>query len=211
MSYIEDKHRDYKKHILTESNISRNPIHQFADWFEEAGKAGILDPNAMILSTAGKDLIPSSRVVLLKQFDEKGFVFFTNYESRKGIEINENPNAALLFFWDVLERQIRIKGKIEKATRTESEDYFNTRPYSSRIGAIASKQSKALKSRFTLMREVAKLIFKYPKHVPLPDNWGGYRLIPDMFEFWQGRESRLHDRFRYDLDYSGWNISRLYP
>jgi pyridoxamine 5'-phosphate oxidase len=148
---------------------------------------------------------------LLKNYDERGFVFFTNYESRKGIELNENPYATLLFFWDKLERQIRIEGSIEKITEEESGDYFQTRDYTARIGAWASEQSKPLSGRFKLMRKVISLMTKYPKEVPLPPFWGGYRLIPDVYEFWQGRQSRLHDRIRYFKDGEIWRKERLYP
>jgi pyridoxamine 5'-phosphate oxidase len=150
-------------------------------------------------------------MVLLKQYDSRGFVFYTNYESRKGKEIAENPYGSLLFYWDILERQVRIDGKIEKISKEESEAYFKTRPYASRIGAIASMQSEILPSRFTLMRKVAELIMKHPVKVPLPPYWGGYRLQPETIEFWQGRKSRLHDRFLYTKENSKWNVKRLYP
>lgn len=208
---LKETHRDYKKSSLDINNICHDPIEQFAKWFDDAVKAGFPDPNAMCLSTASKEGKPSSRMLLLKDFDKNGFVFYTNYTSRKALEIEENPFGALLFFWDVLERQVRIEGRIEKISAEESDKYFQTRPYTSKIGAWASKQSSELPSRFTLLREVAKLMLKYPIKVPLPPFWGGYRLIPDLFEFWQGRPNRLHDRFQFKLIENNWEIKRLYP
>ncbi|OGU10302.1 MAG: pyridoxamine 5'-phosphate oxidase [Ignavibacteria bacterium GWA2_35_8] len=204
--------RDYTKGSFSEKTAKENPFEQFKLWFEEVLAAEMLEPTAFVLSTSTKDRKPSSRVLLLKQFDEKGFVFYTNYDSRKGKEIEENPNAAILFFWDKLERQIRIEGKIEKISEVESDKYFQTRPYTSKLGTWASEQSSPLSSRFKLIRQVAQFMAKYPVNVPLPPNWGGYRLIPDVFEFWQGRESRLHDRLQYNKNENGkWVITRLYP
>jgi len=204
--------RDYTKGSFSEKTAKENPFEQFKLWFEEVLAAEMLEPTAFVLSTSTKDGKTSSRVLLLKQFDEKGFVFYTNYDSRKGKEIEENPNAAILFFWDKLERQIRIEGKIEKISEVESDKYFQTRPYTSKLGTWASEQSSPLSSRFKLIRQVAQFMAKYPVNVPLPPNWGGYRLIPDVFEFWQGRESRLHDRLQYNKNENGkWVITRLYP
>jgi pyridoxamine 5'-phosphate oxidase len=204
--------RDYTRGKFDETIAKDNPLEQFREWFEEVLKTDFIEPNAMIVSTANKGGIPSARVVLLKKFDERGFVFYTNYESQKAKEIEENPNVSLLFYWDKLERQVRINGRAEKISREESEEYFRTRPYLSRIGAWASKQSKPLKSRFTLMREVAKLTMKFPFDVPLPPFWGGYRVVPFYYEFWQGRPSRLHDRIAYTLQPDGsWIKQRLYP
>lgn len=213
MTRIDDNkvRRDYKKMSFNESNAEENPFDQFDIWFKQALDSRFLDPNGFSLSTVNKNGRPSSRMVLLKEYNKAGFVFFTNYQSRKGIEINDNPFASMLFFWDKLERQIRIEGKIEKVSKQESEDYFETRPYTSRLGAWASKQSKKLSSRFKLMREVVLLMAKYPGDVPLPPHWGGFRLKPDAFEFWQGRESRLHDRIKYELEGEKWVKSRLYP
>lgn len=209
---IQSLRRDYTQGKFDESTAKDDPFEQFAEWFEEVLNAGFLEPNAMVVSTVNPEGIPSSRVVLLKKFDKRGFVFFTNYESQKGQEIEANPNVSLLFYWDKLERQIRINGKAEKISKEESEEYFITRPYLSKIGAWASKQSKPLKSRFTLMREVAKLTLKFPIEVPLPPFWGGYRVVPYYFEFWQGRPSRLHDRIAYILQADGtWKKTRLYP
>ncbi len=170
-----------------------------------------MDPNAVSLCTASAGGRPSCRIVLLKHFDERGFVFFTNFESRKGSDIAENPQASMLLYWDKFERQIRIAGQVEKISVDETREYFDTRPFTSRLGAWASQQSRPLSSRFKLVREVAKYMVKYPKNVPVPPHWGGYRIIPDTFEFWQGRESRLHDRFEYRLIDGDWKIERLYP
>ncbi len=212
IAILQSLRRDYTAGKLDETTAHDNPFEQFRIWFLEVLSQGFIEPNAMVLSTASKSGIPSSRVVLLKKFDERGFVFYTNYESQKGKELAENPYASLLFYWDKLERQIRINGKVEKTSVEESEEYFRTRPYLSRIGAWASKQSSPLRSRFTLMREVARLTLKYPVDVPLPPFWGGYRLVPNYFEFWQGRQSRLHDRIAYSIQPDGsWKKQRLYP
>lgn len=208
---LDNLRKDYTKDSFTEKTALKNPFEQFKLWFDDAVNYPMMEPNAMALSTVSSDGRPSSRIVLLKRYDEKGFVFFTNYESRKGKELEKNSYASLLFYWDKLERQIRIEGKTEKISSEESEDYFQSRPYESRLGAWASKQSQVLPSRFTLIREVAKLLVKYPAKVPLPPFWGGYRLKPDMFEFWQGRPSRLHDRIRYSYRGGLWVIERLYP
>ncbi len=203
--------RDYKKMSFNENLAAESPFEQFKIWFAQALDSDFLDPNALALSTTDKSGRPSSRMVLLKEYDSSGFIFFTNYESRKGSEIAENPYASMLFFWDKLERQIRIEVNLQKISEEESFDYFKTRPYTSRLGAWASKQSKQLTSRFKLIREVALLMAKYPKDVPLPPHWGGFRLVPDAFEFWQGRESRLHDRIKYELSGDKWKKKRLYP
>jgi pyridoxamine 5'-phosphate oxidase len=212
INIVQSLRRDYAKGSFSESIAKDNPFEQFKIWFDEVLQNEFLEPNAMVLSTATKEGIPSARVVLLKNIDSRGFVFFSNYESQKGKELAENPNASLLFYWDKLERQVRINGTVEKLTFEESDAYFQTRPYLSKIGSWASKQSQILPSSFTLMREVAKFTFKFPKYVPLPPFWGGYRLIPSYFEFWQGRESRLHDRISYQLQSNGnWIKQRLYP
>jgi pyridoxamine 5'-phosphate oxidase len=203
--------RSYNKSELKESKVEKSPFDQFRKWFEDAINIRMLEPNAMILSTVSDDGQPSSRVLLLKKLDDRGFVFFTNYESRKGLEIEKNPRASILFYWDKMERQIRIEGSIEKISTEESNEYFQTRPYSSRLGAWASKQSQILTRRSHLVKEVAKLMIRHPINVPLPPFWGGYRLIPNAIEFWQGRDSRLHDRIKYELKDNEWTISRLYP
>jgi pyridoxamine 5'-phosphate oxidase len=211
LSSLADLRRDYKQGEFSEHSALANPFEQFKIWFQDALDAEMLEPNAMTLATSSRDGKPSSRVLLLKNFDIRGFVFFTNYESQKAEQLTENPQASLLFYWDKLARQIRINGVCEKISEKESDEYFQTRPYTSRLGAWASKQSKPLSSRFTLMRQVAALMMKYPKNVPLPPYWGGFRLIPEYFEFWQGRESRLHDRIAYTIKDDVWIKQRLYP
>jgi pyridoxamine 5'-phosphate oxidase len=211
MSDVSQIRNDYKKFRLDEDSIYPNPFEQFNKWMEEALAGEFYEPTAFVLSTVSDEYKPSSRALLLKGYDDKGFLFYTNYESRKGNDLLKNPNASMLFFWDKFERQIRIEGRVEKVSKDESEKYFNSRPYTSRIGAWASKQSRILKSRFKLLREASMVMIQHPLHVPLPDNWGGYRLIPNYFEFWQGRESRLHDRFSFHLNDNSWAINRLYP
>ncbi len=203
--------KDYTKGKFDVSNAEASPFKQFEIWFDEAMNSGLIEPTAMSLSTVSANSKPSSRMVLLKKVDDRGFVFYSNYESRKGRELAHNPNASLLFYWDTLERQVRIEGIVEKLSTKESEEYFKTRPYESKLGAWASKQSEILSTRFTLIKRVVKYMQKFKTDVPLPPFWGGYRLIPDYFEFWQGRESRLHDRIAYKKTAEGWNIVRLYP
>lgn len=204
--------QEYTKFSLDISDVHSSPFHQFKDWFEIAIKSNLFyDPTAFNLSTCGKDLIPSSRIVLLKSFDESGFQFFTNYTSEKGNNLKDNPNASMLFFWDKLERQVRIKGSVDKLSEKDSDNYFNSRPYESRIGAIASNQSSQLKSKVDLENRINEIKEEYPDNPPRPENWGGYKMVPNKFEFWQGRSSRLHDRIYYKLTNEGWTISRLYP
>ncbi|CAN5420457.1 pyridoxamine 5'-phosphate oxidase [soil metagenome] len=204
---------DYKKHTLEESGINADPLLQFNIWFDETIKLKISEPNAMTLSTSTKSGRPSSRIVLLKTIAEDGLVFFTNYDSRKGKEIAENPNCAVLFFWKELERQVRIEGKVEKIPKKDSQEYFSSRPMLSRIGAIASPQSSVIRSRQDLEADVDQLMktFKDKAVIPIPSNWGGYKLKPVYFEFWQGRENRLHDRLIYEKKSKKWKISRLAP
>lgn len=211
MEDLSNIRRVYNKFHLEEENVNHNPFEQFDLWLQDALSADLLEPTAVAVSTVSSEGRPSSRIVLLKYFDERGFVFFTNYTSRKGTEISQNPYIAMLFFWDKLERQVRIEGKIEKISREESKNYFDSRPYGSRLGAWASHQSKVMKSRDELTANLDKLKEKYPSEVPLPDFWGGFRLIPDAFEFWQGRESRLHDRIKFILQDNNWKIERLMP
>lgn len=204
---------DYRKHKLDITDVTPDPLKQFKKWFEEVVGAEIEEPNAMTLSTSTLDGKPSSRTVLLKFIDDDGLAFFTNYDSRKGKEILKNPNGAILFFWKELERQIRIEGKIEKITKKDSQDYFDSRPLLSRIGAIASPQSEKLRSRQDLENDVEELMktFKDKKVIPVPSNWGGYKLKPAYFEFWQGRENRLHDRIVYELKKGKWEKYRIAP
>lgn len=212
MSSSKDLHhnrRNYTRHELTEHKISPNPYEQFGWWLEDAGNDGILEPNAMTLSTATKEGRPSSRIVLLKAFSEEGFVFYTNYHSRKGKEISENNSAALLFFWDKLERQVRIEGTIEKVEAHLSEKYFSSRPYESKLSAVVSEQSEEVPSREFLEDRLEAL--KASGEISRPENWGGYILKANYFEFWQGRASRLHDRIVYELQNDAWKIKRLAP
>ena len=196
---------------LKKSSVDKNPFKQFAKWFNEVLQSGIKEPTAMTLATATKEGVPSARAVLLKDYDENGFLFFTNYESRKGKELIENPAAELLFYWMDLQRQVRISGKVEKTDREDSEQYFKTRPLKSRIGAWASKQSEIIPDREYLEKRFSEFEKKFKDDVPLPSNWGGFRLIPECFEFWQGRESRLHDRICYLKKNEEWEIIRLSP
>lgn len=204
--------QEYTKFSLDVNDVSSSPFVQFQTWFELTINSKLFyDPTAFCLSTCGKDMIPTSRIVLLKSYDENGFCFFTNYNSKKGKNISENPNASMLFYWDKLERQIRITGEVVKAPEVESDNYFNSRPYSSRIGAIASNQSAVLKSKSELEIRIKMLEKEYPNNPPRPENWGGFIIKPNTFEFWQGRESRLHDRVFYELNNGKWEIERLYP
>lgn len=198
---------------LRRSDLNPDPIKQFANWFTTAIETGIRDVNAMSLATASRDAKPSVRIVLLKTFDEDGFVFFTNYESEKGKQLEANPYAALGFYWIELDRQIRISGKVHKTSRKESETYFHSRPVGSQLSAWTSRQSAVLDGRRVLDARMEEMNERFAgKPVPLPPHWGGYRLKPDKLEFWQGRPNRLHDRFRYTRQTDGaWLIERLAP
>ncbi len=198
---------------LTKRSVDPNPFKQFAQWFEEGVTAEPILPEAVTLATATQDGKPSSRVVLLKKFDESGFVFYTNYESRKGAELTENPQAALCFYWRQLERQISVTGTVIPVSREESEAYFRTRPRGSQIGALASRQSQVTASRKVLEERFQQVMAQYAgKEIPLPSYWGGYRLSPTTLEFWQGRPNRMHDRLLYSRQTGGqWKIERLAP
>jgi pyridoxamine 5'-phosphate oxidase len=205
--------KEYKAgYQLTEDLINPNPIKQFSEWFEFATKAEIIEPNAMALATVGSDNAPSVRMLLMKEFSDKGFVFYTNYLSHKGKQLGENPKAALLFFWAELERQVRIEGMVEKLLRNESEAYFNSRPRGSQLGAAASEQSQVITSRSELEKKHQELdALHCDSSIPCPKDWGGYILKPEHFEFWQGQENRLHDRISYLKSNSNWTIKRLSP
>ena len=210
---IADIRKEYKLQTLSEKDILKDPFAQFEKWWQEAIHAGIDEPNAMTLATASADGMPDARIVLLKGFDDRGFTFFTNYNSAKGMQLLENPRGALVFFWKELERQIRISGLVSLAPGRISDDYFNSRPEGSRIGAWASPQSEVIENREWLEENERKLQEEWTgREIPRPPHWGGYVLKPTRVEFWQGRPSRLHDRLLYSLrDNGSWNIERLAP
>jgi len=204
--------RDYTLKQLDEQEVDRNPFTQFSLWFDEVLNADVLEPNAMIIATSTLEGKPSARVVLLKQFDNRGFSFFTNYHSRKALDLEQNPYASLVFFWPELERQVRIEGSISKVSETESDNYFNSRPEGSKVAALVSPQSQVIPNR----NLIESLQFDYQqkfsaKPINRPTNWGGYLLCPSLFEFWQGRTNRLHDRIQYRLVNGEWVIERLAP
>lgn len=209
---LQEMRREYKKDALDEKSVDTSPFVQFEKWFSDAQKAELLEPNTMILATSGEYNIPNIRAVLLKLFDTRGFVFFSNYGSDKAKEIEQNPNVAAEFLWLDLERQVRIVGTCEKISHAESLGYFLQRSRGSQLGAWVSEQSKVIRSRDLLRMQLEKMKEKFAnKEVPLPDFWGGYRIVPQKIEFWQGRESRLHDRILYTKCEEGWEISRLAP
>jgi pyridoxamine 5'-phosphate oxidase len=208
---IADLRNDYALRSLDESDVDANPFTQFHAWLSEALKAEVPEPTAMTLATVDSAGQPSARIMLLKALDERGFVFYTNYESRKGKHLAANPRAALTFFWKELERQVRIEGTIEKVSSKESDEYFAIRPLGSRIGAWASTQSATIESRQWLEARVKVAEAQYGDNPPRPPHWGGYRVLPEWLEFWQGRQSRLHDRIAYSRSGSAWTISRLSP
>jgi len=209
---LADLRREYTLAGLRRADLDPDPIAQFQKWFTQAMQAEIVEPNAMTLATVSADGQPSTRIVLLKAVDQRGFSFFTNYESRKGRELAANPKAALTFFWGGLERQVSICGSVEKLSRAESEAYFAVRPIGSQRGAWVSKQSRAVENREYLEKRLAEVEKQYGTKVPTPPYWGGYVLSPISIEFWQGRPNRLHDRFLYRKNDSGnWTIERLSP
>ena len=209
---IADLRQNYTLQALNEADVDPDPIRQFQRWLDQAIAAELPEPNAMTLATATRDGIPSARIVLLKGLDARGFAFYTNYESRKGQELADNPRAALVFLWTVLERQVRIEGQVEKVAAAETDAYFQSRPLASRLGAWASEQSRVICDREVLEQRFAELKATYADEtVPRPPHWGGYRVIPHQIEFWQGRTSRLHDRLRYRLEQGNWLLERLAP
>ena len=209
---LQNLRQDYLAASLSETEVKSSPISQFKSWFSDAVKAQLYEPNVMTLATADTDGNPSARIVLLKGFDNDGFVFFTNYESQKGKELLDNPKAALVFFWAELERQVRIEGTVTKVSDQISEEYFHSRPVASQIGALASPQSTVIPDRSVLESKVSELNEQYiEKEIPRPLTWGGYLVKPQRIEFWQGRRSRLHDRIVYELVDGSWIINRLAP
>ena len=209
---IADIRREYARARLDEAHVSPDPVAEFDRWFRQAQEAKVLEPNAMTLATATREGAPSARIVLLKGYDERGFVFFTDYRSQKGTELEQNPQASLVFFWPELERQVRITGPVSVVSREESEAYFQTRPRTSRLSAWVSHQSQLVASRKVLEDLAQRMDGRFPDDVPLPPYWGGFRVTPETVEFWQGRPSRLHDRLRYVRKKGGgWRLERLSP
>jgi pyridoxamine 5'-phosphate oxidase len=209
LDLIADIRKDYKLKVLSEAEAEKNAITQFEKWWREAMDSKIDEVNAMTLATSSSDGVPSARIVLLKGFDEKGFIFYTNYNSYKGQQLAENPRACLLFFWKELERQVRITGLVSKASAIDSDEYFNSRPEGSRISAIASPQSEIIEGREWLEERVGKIT--QSNDIKRPEHWGGYIVTPVTIEFWQGRSNRLHDRLLYTLTDGEWKIERLAP
>jgi pyridoxamine 5'-phosphate oxidase len=206
-----DMRKSYERAAFDENAALDQPLQQFEQWMQEAIAAEVPEPNAMTLATVGPDLRPSTRIVLIKSFDARGIVWFTNYSSRKGQELAGNPYAALQFHWVEMERVVRIEGQVEKVSAEESDAYFHSRPLDSRIGAWASPQSQVIDNRAVLVARAAEYGAKFLLQPPRPEHWGGYRLVPEQWEFWQGRKSRLHDRLRYRLDQGQWLKERLAP
>jgi pyridoxamine 5'-phosphate oxidase len=212
MKSLSDLRKDYQRAELDEGHAAADPLEQFEAWLQQAIDAQVPEPNAMTLATVGADQRPSTRIVLIKQVDERGIVWYSNYHSRKGRELDGNPFAALQFHWVELERVVRVEGRVEKVSADESDAYFASRPLASRIGAWASPQSEPIEGRAALLRRAAEYGVRYGLNPPRPPHWGGYRLLADRWEFWQGRPSRLHDRLRYALQPDGgWRVQRLAP
>jgi len=208
---LADMRKNYQQAELLESNAAKHPLQQFTTWLNQALEAEIPEPNAMTLATVSSSLRPSTRVVLIKGYDEQGIIWFTNYDSRKGHELAGNPFAALQFHWVELERVVRIEGRVEKISPADSDTYYNSRPLASRIGAWASPQSQTIASREWLQHELKNYADQFQQDPPRPPHWGGYRLVPDAWEFWQGGGARLHDRLRYTKHQDNWLMERLAP
>ncbi|HEX7120976.1 MAG TPA: pyridoxamine 5'-phosphate oxidase [Gemmatimonadaceae bacterium] len=208
---LADLRREYALASLDVTDVAADPVTQLSRWLDDARAAGLEEPNAMTLATATADGVPSARVVLLKGLDARGLLFFTDYRSRKAAELTSNPRAAVVLHWKEIERQVRVEGTVERAAPAESEAYFRSRPRGARLGAWASHQSAVIENRAILESEVERLAAQYPGDIPLPPHWGGFRLTPSVFEFWQGRPNRLHDRIRYRRDKDTWVIERLSP
>lgn len=211
MRNLADLRVEYSKAALDDDHSDADPLRQFTRWWDEAMAAEVREANAMALATADADGRPSARMVLLKGYDEAGFVFFTNYDSRKGVELDANPRASLLMFWPELERQVRIEGSVARLDAPESDEYFRSRPWTSRIGAWASPQSQPIQGKAWLLARVAEMGLRHGPNPSRPPHWGGYRVRPDSIEFWQGRPSRMHDRLLYTRDAAGWQRTRLAP
>ena len=209
--WFESLRVSYEQGELNESEVSHNPLDQFNKWLQEAIKNQVPEPNAMVLATVNKDGQPGARNVLLKSADENGFIFFSNKNSDKTSDLKQNPNCTLLFSWLSQHRQVIVKGKAEEISKDESNTYFQTRPYGSRISAWVSEQSQVIKNRAELEKRVKEFMDKYPENVPMPDHWGGYLVKPESIEFWQGRPSRLHDRIRFTKKSNAWTIERIAP
>ena len=208
---LSDIRKSYEAGALNEAEVAADPVEQFQKWLDEALDSDIMEATAMTLATADANGRPSARTVLLKDVGENGFVFYSNYKSRKGRDLAENPHAALTFYWDALERQVRVEGRVGKLSREASEAYFHSRPRGSQLGALASNQSEVIESREVLEQHIQTLDETYPDEIPLPNDWGGYALTPEVIEFWQGRPNRVHDRLRYIRDKEGWGLERLSP
>jgi pyridoxamine 5'-phosphate oxidase len=211
MLNLNEMRQDYLNAALSESDVDVNPLTQFARWFDEAQAAQVPEPNAMTLATVNEQGQPSARTVLIKEARTDGFVWFTNYDSRKGHDLEVNPKAALLFFWQALERQVRVEGVVERISEADSDAYYHSRPVNSRLGAWSSPQSEVIESRSILEARLADFKAQFGDEPPRPPNWGGYILKPTYFEFWQGRASRLHDRIAYCLENGTWRVVRLAP
>jgi pyridoxamine 5'-phosphate oxidase len=213
MTNLGELRQEYKRHSLSEHDVDKDAIVQFEHWFHEALESGVHEPNAFVLATSGASNLPSARVLLLKGIDQGGFVFYTNYNSHKAADLRVNPHGSMVFLWLELERQVRISGSVNKVTREETEAYFHSRPRESQLGAWVSNQSETILSREFLEGKLQDLLNTYTtkQKIPVPEFWGGFRLIPNQIEFWQGRPNRLHDRILYTKTENGWGISRLSP